>query len=259
MYDRIFAGTFDLTVLVLYAFFAFFGALVLYLLREGRREGFPLEHDVTGRLESVPDIMLSAEAKTFILPTGGSVQKPDGLRDVHVVNLRRTAAWSGSPFEPEGDPMTAGVGPGAYAMRADRPDVSSHGETRLAPLRIAGDYHIDARDPDLRGMTIFGVDGVAGGVVSDIWVDRAEFLVRYLEIAPTGAVPGHTVLIPMAMCTLNRKARNVSTDSVRGDQIAGAPTLANPTQVTLREEERIVAYYGAGYLYASPKRSEPVL
>jgi len=35
------------------------------------------------------------------------------------------------------------------------------------------------------------------------------------------------------------------------------PMLKNPDQITLLEEERISAYYGAGTLYAEPSRSEP--
>jgi photosynthetic reaction center H subunit len=35
--------------------------------------------------------------------------------------------------------------------------------------------------------------------------------------------------------------------------------LANPDQVTLREEDRIAAYFAGGNLYAEPKRVEPLL
>jgi photosynthetic reaction center H subunit len=37
------------------------------------------------------------------------------------------------------------------------------------------------------------------------------------------------------------------------------PGLANPDQVTLQEEDKIVAFYGGGTLYATPDRSEPWL
>jgi len=40
---------------------------------------------------------------------------------------------------------------------------------------------------------------------------------------------------------------------------ATAPTLANPDQVTMLEEEKITAYYGGGTLYATPARSEPLI
>jgi photosynthetic reaction center H subunit len=37
------------------------------------------------------------------------------------------------------------------------------------------------------------------------------------------------------------------------------PGLRNPDQVTLREEDRLSAYYGAGTLYAEPSRLGPWL
>jgi photosynthetic reaction center H subunit len=37
------------------------------------------------------------------------------------------------------------------------------------------------------------------------------------------------------------------------------PGTKQPEQVTLLEEEKIMAYYGAGTLYATPDRAEPLL
>ena len=42
----------DVALLVFWAFVLFFVGLVFYLRREDRREGYPLEDDVTGRLDS---------------------------------------------------------------------------------------------------------------------------------------------------------------------------------------------------------------
>jgi hypothetical protein len=47
--------------------------------------------------------------------------------------------------------------------------------------------------------------------------------------------------------------------SVTGAQFADAPALANPDQITLREEDRIQAYFASGHLYAEPGRAEPLL
>ena len=44
-------GNFDAAEFCLIAFFVFFAGLVFYLRREDRREGYPLEDDVSGRLE----------------------------------------------------------------------------------------------------------------------------------------------------------------------------------------------------------------
>ena len=234
--------------------------LVLYLLREGRREGFPIEDDVSGALESTPGGLFPASPKTFKLADGTKLVKPDNSRDTHATQFKRTAPWSGSPIEPDGNPLSAGIGPGAYAVRADKPDMTNHGTTRIAPLRIATDSSIDKKDPDLRGFALVGLDGSAAGVIKDIWVDRAEFLIRYLEVdvTPEGGTTKH-VLVPMTMCVVQKNLNRVRLDAVLGSQVGDAPTLANPDQVTLLEEEKIVGYFGAGYLYSTPARSEPLV
>jgi photosynthetic reaction center H subunit len=61
----------------------------------------------------------------------------------------------------------------------------------------------------------------------------------------------------MAMAQVSRRA--VKVDAVTGAQFAGAPKLKNPDQITLLEEEKVIAYFGAGYLWATPQRSEPIL
>jgi photosynthetic reaction center H subunit len=37
------------------------------------------------------------------------------------------------------------------------------------------------------------------------------------------------------------------------------PTTKHPEQITLLEEEKVMAYYGGGTLYATPDRQEPIL
>ena len=41
-------GSLDIAELTFYLFFMFFIGLVWYLNRESRREGYPLEHDISG-------------------------------------------------------------------------------------------------------------------------------------------------------------------------------------------------------------------
>ncbi|MDX2233895.1 MAG: photosynthetic reaction center subunit H [Hyphomonadaceae bacterium] len=263
MYNAFFAGQFDVMELTLYAFFLFFFGLVLYLRREDRREGYPLEDEASGRHEPTPGFLWYAKPKTFVLPHGrGELSKPNAIRDDRELSARRSAVWSGAPLEPVGNPLKAGVGPGSYAQRADKPDLMHGGEPRIAPLRIATTYSIAKEDPDPRGMTVVGADNGAVGVVSDIWVDRMEFMIRYLEIAVNGAdgaPSAKRILAPMTMAVVNKGKRTVRIEALLAAQFADAPTPASPEQITLLEEEKIVAYFGAGYLYATPARSEPLL
>jgi photosynthetic reaction center H subunit len=42
-------------------------------------------------------------------------------------------------------------------------------------------------------------------------------------------------------------------------QFANVPATKSSEQITLLEEEKITAYYGAGTLYATAERQEPLL
>jgi len=259
MHNVVFSSNIDLTEVILSTFVLFFVGLILYLRREDRREGYPLEDEATGRLEPAGGLFFTAKPKTFILPHGqGTLTKPNNIRESQDVAARRVSRSPGFPLEPTGDPMHAGVGPGAFAHRAQTPDLMLNGAPKIAPLRVAAGFSIDRGDADPRGMTVVGADGAAGGVVSDVWVDRAEYMIRYLEIEVSGAAAKH-VLVPMTMAVINKSRRTVRIDAVLGSQISQAPVLANPDQVTMDEEERICAYYGAGFLYSTKARSEPFL
>ncbi|MDP3493921.1 MAG: photosynthetic reaction center subunit H [Hyphomonadaceae bacterium] len=258
MPEQAFNGGLDVTEWVLYGFFLFFFALIFYLRREDRREGYPLEDDASGRTEPLGGLLFTAQSKVFRLPhEGGKITKPNGSRDTGELKARRTAPWSGSPLEPVGDPLQAGVGPGAYAQRAKKPDLTLHGSTRIVPLRVAADFYLDKRDPDPRGMPVIGADNVVAGTISDVWVDRSEYIIRYLEVQ----LPESTkrVLVPMPMAVIQRRRKRVKVDALLAAQFVGAPELSNPDQITRDEEERVSAYVGAGTLYATPARSEPWL
>jgi photosynthetic reaction center H subunit len=47
--------------------------------------------------------------------------------------------------------------------------------------------------------------------------------------------------------------------SILSTQFAHVPTTKHPEQITLLEEEKVMAYYGGGTLYATPDRQEPLL
>ena len=94
-------------------------------------------------------------------------------------------------------------------------------------------------------------------MVKDLWVDRGESIMRYYEV-DTGK-DGKTVLLPVTFSVVDFKRRCVVVSALRGAQFAGVPTTRDSDKVTLLEEEKIAAYYGAGTLYAMPQRVEPLL
>jgi photosynthetic reaction center H subunit len=247
----------DVAQVVLYVFWAFFFALIVYLRREDKREGFPLESEdphtrVVSTIPSVPS------PKTFLLADGRKVQAPRDNGDKRVPALRKSRAPYGSPFDPVGDPMAAGVGPGSWAERHDTPDVTMEGHPRIVPMRAQHEIRLHSRDPDPIGMAVVGADGMTAGTVVDVWVDCSEMVLRYLEVEVAVTAEHQRVLLPMNMTKVHRKIRRVDVVSINAAQFAGVPTTAHPEQVTLLEEERIMAYYGGGYLYASHPVDEAI-
>ncbi|CAN0349057.1 unnamed protein product [Phaeothamnion confervicola] len=192
---------------------------------------------------------------------GGTVTVPNDKRDSSRQPLAATpsAPWPGAPLIPTGDPMQGGIGPGAYALRADVPDLTVEGLPKIVPMRVATEFSIETRDPDPRGMSVVGMDGEIGGVVSDVWVDRSEILIRYLEVSSGQGDSQRKVLLPMNFARVDGRRREVRVKAVKGRHFAGAPQLKQAEQVTLLEEERCVAYYGGGTLYADSARQEPWL
>lgn len=248
----------DVALIVLNAFFLFFLGLVVYLRREDRREGYPLEHELTGRLESEGGPILTASPKTFRLPFGhGSVTTPTkGREPVDVAGARRTDNFAGAPIEPTGNPLVDGVGPAAWADRAERPDVDWEGHVRIVPISKTEGFFVAKGDPDPRGFIVIAADGQPAGKVTDFWIDRADRLIRYLQVELAG---GKQVLMPMTVSTIDRTYARVSTDAITAAQFADVPVVASPDQITFYEEERVQAYFGGGYLYANRERAEPFL
>ena len=71
----------DVAQLVLYAFWIFFAGLIVYLLRENKREGYPLESDRSDRAPrvSVQGFPGVPDPKTFLLRDGVTALGSRGL------------------------------------------------------------------------------------------------------------------------------------------------------------------------------------
>ncbi len=244
-----FFGNFDLAQLALYSFWLFFAGLVVYLQRENQRDGYPTENEDgsdAGATFGVP------EPKTFILPHGqGTVQFPNSWREDRVFAMEPTSPSAGAPYEPTGNPMLDGVGPAAYAMRKDTPELDAHGKPSIVPMRLADGFRVLAgKDP--RGLSVIAGDGEIAGTVSEMWVDEAECIVRYLEVDLGG---GGKRLIPMPLAKITW--RGVKVHSIYAEHFASVPITASDSQVTKLEEDKICAYYAGGKLYAARDRLEP--
>ncbi len=253
-----FTSYIDTAQVVLYLFWIFFFGLIWWLRKEDRREGYPLEKDNPRIVGTTADILFPTP-KTFALPHGGTYTAPNFSRDTRDVGATRTSAAAGSPLEPTGAPMLAGVGPSSWAAREDAPELTRDGRDAIVPLRIATDFRFFAGS-DPRGWDVRGLDEALVGICTDIWVDRSDMQVRYIEVALTGIEGDEGKrLIPYAMFACDGDKRVVRCAAITGAQFADVPVLKSVDKVTLLEEEKIGAYYAGGRMYATAKRLGPVV
>ena len=248
-------GHLDVAQIVLYAFWLFFSGLIWYLRGEDRREGYPLDSEQDGGLKD-RGFLLIPTPKIFSLAGGGRLQAPNFALDTRPINSTKAEVWPGAPYEPIGDPMLAEVGPGSYALRPDETEKTSEGHDLISPLRVATNYAVSPDGGNPLGFSVVGADNRSAGVINDVWVDRSEAVLRYYEVK---LEKGGSVLAPVHFCDVNFGARRVKVKALLAHQFANAPTLKSPDCVTMLEEEKISAFYGAGTLYATPERAEPLL
>lgn len=249
----------DVAQVTLYVFWIFFACLIFYLRKEDKREGYPLESTAMGGgvQQGFPR---HPDQKVYLLRDGHTATLPNHKNDRRDVALAPVDRYPGSPLEPTGNPMLDGVGPGSWADREDKPELTMENLPAIVPLRMTPATTLAERDPDPRGMPVIGADREIGGVCVDVWVDRAEAIVRYLEIEVQAAGGAKRVLLPLPFALINGgRARRITVDAILGHQFVDVPVTAHPDQVTKLEEDRIVGYFGAGTLYATPARQEPLI
>jgi photosynthetic reaction center H subunit len=146
------------------------------------------------------------------------------------------------------------MGPGAWAAREDICEKDPHGDLKIVPLRAAPQHSVAHQDHDPRGLSVYGADHQEAGTVKDLWVDRMEMMFRYIEV---DLASGKSVLLPITFASISK--HNIQVDAILSTQFDKVPALRNPEQITRLEEEKICAFYGAGTLYATPERQEPLV
>ena len=169
--------------------------------------------------------------------------------------------FNGSPLIPTGNPMIDGVGPAAWADRADEPDRTFHGAPKIVPMRLDPTFSVAKGDPDPRGLPVEALDKVVAGTVIELWVDRAEPQVRYYEVQLAGTerrimLPAGFVQWPNFGLWGNDR---LLVKSITAAQFADVPAIRRDDQITLLEEDKVMAYFAGGHLYATAARSEPII
>lgn len=250
-------GNLDVASIALWLFFAFFVGLVIWIQRENQREGYPLM-DEDGTVADAGGVFPNPEDKTFILPHGrGTLTVPSGQtpeRGDIDSKLTRTFDSGGFPYDPVGNPFEDGVGPASWAPRADEPELDARGHPKIVPMAKLDGFRVAAgRDP--RGLAVVSGDKEIVGTVTDMWIDEPEQMVRYLQYDLSSEYGGGSRLVPLTMARI--WGNTVKVNSLYAAQFAGIPKIKSDAQVTKLEEEKVSAYYGGGYLYATEKRANP--
>lgn len=193
--------------------------------------------------------------KTYKLANGEEVVMPYPLGEKEFLQAEPRHRWIGSPIEPTGNPLLAGIGPGAWANRADHADLTPDGAPKITPLRVNPEHGTAAKDIDPRGLPVLGADDAVAGKVKDLWMDRSEMLFRYIEVQLNDS--DKTVLLPVPFARITDA--HVKVHAILAHQFSDVPGHRQPDEETMLEEEKIAAYYGAGTLYATPERQEPLV
>lgn len=186
---------------------------------------------------------------------------PTRVTTSSVSNAAPVDGYNGSPLVPLGDPMVSGVGPGAWADRQDVPDRTVFGLIKIIPMRVDPTFSIAKGDPDPRGLPVIALDKQVAGTVVDVWVDRSEPQVRYYEM--TLASTGRRVLLPAGFVQWPNFGLwgndRLLVKAITAAQFDNVPAARSDSQITLLEEDKIMAYFAGGHLYATASRSEPII
>lgn len=169
--------------------------------------------------------------------------------------------YNGSPIIPLGNPMLDGIGPAAWAERSDTPDRTLHGAVKIIPMRVDTTFTVAKGDPDPRGLPVIAADKEVAGTVVDLWVDRAEPQVRYYEVLLSGSE--QRVLLPAGFVQWPNFGLwgndRLLVKAITAAQFADVPGIKSDAEITLLEEDKIMAYFAGGHMYAHASRSEPII
>ena len=248
-------GNMDVAQIILYAFWFFFAGLIFYLRREDRREGYPLENEVQ-RGSRPRDFLWIPTPKTFLRADGRKVQAPN-FRPTRGRSTRRRPSRGRArrSFRPAiRCPPTSGRA--ATPNAPDEPYQTAEGHDLLAPLRVATNFAVPAEGANPIGFEVFGADRPLAGV------DQRP-LGRPRRIDPAllrsrACTGGKRVLVPVHFADVD-SAPPRHRQGADGRPVRRRAGDARPDKVTLLEEDKISAYYGAARSTPRRHRTEPLL
>ena len=98
------------------------------------------------------------------------------------------------------------------------------------------------------------------GTIVDLWVNRSEPQVSFYEVELTN---GQRRLLPAPLVQWPHFGLwgndHVIVKAITAAQFADVPTTKRDDRITLLEEDKVMAYYAGGHMYATPSRAEPLI
>ncbi|NCQ62841.1 MAG: hypothetical protein GW757_02775 [Alphaproteobacteria bacterium] len=244
-------GNLDVAILCVIAFVSFFLGLVVYLRREDKREGYPVEvAGMFGRVQRAEGFPAMPRPKLFYRPHDRGVIQAPRLEEPEPVRPGQRLPPMAIPLDPGPDPLEEGIGAAAYTRnREELPDLDVEGEPKLISLNDNPEYYIPDGDPDPRGWVLLSADEKQVGQVHDLWFNRAEFFLRYYEVSINGAEGRR--LVPAFFAEALPCDRVVRATTLVADDMRRTPVRADGTCITMREEDRLNGFYAGGLRFSS--------
>lgn len=250
-HQQTYAFGLDSTMVCVLIFVVFFCALVFHLRREDKREGYLADTVTpTGRNRFAKYLLPMPWEKTFRRPHDRPPVTNPKRGPLREAEVRPARAARGLPIRPKADGLLEGIGPAAWQNREDDPDLDLHGRPKIIPLSKHEEYFVAAGDPDPRGWEVIGSDGERAGEIVDLWFNRAEFFLRYLEMRLDAPGAG-TRILPLFFTAIDRKRRRIRVPHMPAARFKDAPTLEKGDEITMREEDRVNAFFAGGRFYGS--------
>ena len=244
-------GNLDVAILCVIAFVTFFVGLVVYLRREDKREGYPVEvSGFMGRTHSAEGFPAVPRPKLFFRPHGRGVAQAPRVEEPETVRPGQTLPPMAFPLDPGPDPLEEGIGAAAFTtLREDEPDLDVEGEPKLISLNDHPEYYIPKGDPDPRGWVLVSADEKIVGKVHDLWFNRAEFFLRYFEVSIDGAEGRR--LIPSFFAEALPRDSAVRATTLIARDLRRAPIRADDSCITMREEDRLNGFFAGGLRFST--------
>lgn len=245
----VFTTQIDLAQVLIAAFVLFWFGLVWYIHREDKREGYPLEEAIPTVRHSIVGWPDAPPPKTYTRLEGTTVTLPHEY-ERRELKAKPRDLYPGAPLYPVGEPLLAGIGPGAYTLRRDEPFLLHDGTPALQPIRKTP--HLKCVDPDMdpRGMRALGSDFADAGLCVDVWFDDESKVPRYLEVELNDGAGRR--LVPIFYCSIRAGSSGFRCDAITGAQFKLAPTIRMPDIITAREEDRVNGFWAGGHMYSAP-------